>query len=205
MNYQWTFLVILMASSCSGLLTYSGMTTLAPSADWWLKSVLALMALVITLSMSLFWQYAFGIVPELSRGQFRIRGWLTVISGVLVITLLSSYWNVVSLTRTEIERIGGGSVVAMAETRFATATRMVNSFQTFIGDVSTFGADARDLQTQELAGGVAAYQVKVLFPIRLVRLQKDWSRLSPHPTRQRAIFKHCKRALLVALPIFQRQ
>ncbi|MBM1556239.1 hypothetical protein JQV19_06195 [Sulfitobacter mediterraneus] len=153
MKHKWTSKVIFMASAVSGLLSYSGITELAPAADWWLRSVFALTAIVITFSLSLFWQYAFHIVPELSSGQFRARGWGIIFAGLIAIVCLSTYWNVVSLTKTEISNLNGGAVVRTAETQFASATRTVNQFQTYVGDVSTFEADALTLEQQELSGG----------------------------------------------------
>jgi len=145
--------VILMASAISGLLSILGLSTLTPNADWYLKAVIALTGVVIALGMSLFWKYAFSIVPDLSKGKFRLQGWSTVFAGVGLILMLSTYWNVVTLTENEIRRISGRSIVTLAEEQIAKANLSVNSFLTYVGDISSFKDDTYGLQQAEINGG----------------------------------------------------
>jgi len=142
-----------MLSLCSGLLTIMGLSTLSPDAGWFFKAIMALTGIVITYGIALFWQYAFSIVPDLSKGQFRWRGWANVLAGVLIILSLSSYWNVVTFTKNEITRLGGTSIVALAEQRFAEATKIVNGFLTYVGDISSFEDNVRALEKAEEQGG----------------------------------------------------
>lgn len=149
----WTMRVILMAALVSGLLTILGLSSLTPNADWYFKAVIALTGIVIFLAMSLFWQYAFKIVPDLSKGQYRLQGWATVFGGIALILMLSTYWNVVTLTQNEIKRISGTSIVTVAEQRIGNANRAVNSFLTYVGDISAFKDDTLGLQQAEINGG----------------------------------------------------
>lgn len=149
----WTMRVILMASALSGILTILGFSTLTPNADWFFKAVLALTGVVITCIISLFWHYAFKIVPDLSKGQYRLQGWATVFSGIGLILALSTYWNVAALTEDEIKRISGKSIITVAEQRIGNTNRAVNSFLTYVGDINSFKDDTYGLQQAEINGG----------------------------------------------------
>jgi len=148
-----TMRVIFMTAILSGLLTILGISISAPSADWYLKAVIALTGIVITFVISLFWQYAFNIVPDLAKRQYRLQGWSTVLGGVGLIFSVSTYWNVVTLTSEEISRISGKTIVTLAEEQAAKANRSVNSFLTFVGDIKSFKDDRYALQQDEINGG----------------------------------------------------
>lgn len=114
-----TRFVIFCAAVISGLLTYSGFTAEVAPDDWYFKTVSALTATVITLAMSLFWAYAFAILPNLSVGKKRMAGWGTNVSGVLLIIAISTYWNLVFLAGGTVSQEMGKGIVGRAEKALA--------------------------------------------------------------------------------------
>jgi len=150
---QSTHIVIFMGAVVSGVLNFYGLSELASDADWWLKTLFAMTAIVVTLSLSLFWRYAFSIIPDLSLGSFRTRGWATIFVGLAVIIALSTYWNVLSLTRGELDRLTGNAAVETAEVHYANALSGINTYRTYVPDISSFAADANAMLQREVKGG----------------------------------------------------
>ncbi len=156
MNSQWTHIVIFICAALSGTLNYDGMAnSFVSDADWTMKSLFAMTGIAVTLVMSLFWSYAFAVVPELSLGVARLRGWLTVMAGVVMIISLSTYWNVASLSKYEINRITGSSVVASVQVQLAGSIKQVNAFRSYVGDIASFHRDNVAIRDGEVGGGTS--------------------------------------------------
>ncbi len=153
MNNQWTQTVIFIIALVSGVLTYDGLSIQVAVDDWWLKTLCAMTGAAITLSLSLFWTYAIGTVPELLNTARRMQGWAITLTGCIMIVSLSSYWNVVSLSGSTINLATSGAVIARTETRYSHGVQNAQKFRSFVADINAFRNDRAALQQREVNGG----------------------------------------------------
>lgn len=150
---KYTQIIFFILATVSGVLNYEGLTLMVAETDWWLKSLCALTGIAVTLSLSLFWNYAFATVPKLAPGSQRWRGWAAVIFGCILIINVSTYWNLTAFAKDEINRLSGGGIVVMAERVLAQAVEISTRFRNYAPLVVTFRDDIFAIQDAEITGG----------------------------------------------------
>lgn len=153
MTNNWTQTVIFIIAIVSGVLNYDGLSNQVAETDWWLKSLCAMTGMAVTLSLSLYWNYAFGTVPELLNTQKRIQGWLTTLAGVVMIIALSTYWNVVSLSGGTINKLTSASLISKIEVQFSQSIKNAQRFRTYVADTNVLQNDTKSLQQGEISSG----------------------------------------------------
>lgn len=150
---KYTQIVFFVIATVSGVLNYEGLTLMVAETDWWLKSLCALTGIAVTLSLALFWNYAFATVPKLASGSQRRRGWAAVIFGCMLIINISTYWNLTAFAKDEINRLSGGGIVVMAEKALARTAEITTQFRSYAPLVVTLRDDIFAMEDAEVTGG----------------------------------------------------
>lgn len=153
MNDFKTQAVLLCLAILTGVLNYYGLSLFVPSDAWFQKALCAMTGVGVTLTISLFWSYGFGIIPDLRTPKRRIGGWVTIFIGILLILMVSSYWNLIAIAGDEIARLSSGDVVTMAELALAQSVDSSGLFQSFLSDVAAFHSDVAAQVAAEAKGG----------------------------------------------------
>ena len=143
---------IAVGAAVSGLLNYAGLSREVAAENTWLLMLCAFAGLVVALSISLFWSYAFGIMPHLRWGTLRRTGWAVIGAGVGLILMVSTYWNLVAISGHAIVRELGKSVVSAAETRLAAATQIGAAYRGYQADLAAFEANTAAIRQREIDG-----------------------------------------------------
>ena len=144
--------VIFISAIVSGLLNYAGLSLGIPSDDWWMLTLCALTGLVVTLIISAFWNHAFAVVPDLTTGATRLRGWGAVLAGVALILMVSTYWNLVAISGNTVTQELGKGIVTNAETRLAEISETGTAYQSYLSDLTALRASTAAIRDREIAG-----------------------------------------------------
>jgi len=123
MNNQTTAFGIFILAFISAVLNFAGLLHLIGEGDWWLKSLAALTAVAVWILLYLFWVHAFSIVPDLKLPGKRVGGWITVSVGCAFILALSTYWNLVAYSASEINKLSQQGTARQAEILLAGAIK----------------------------------------------------------------------------------
>lgn len=152
MNDKYTHAVLFCLAVLTGVLNYYGLSLFVPPDAWFQLVLCAMTGFGVTLVVSLFWTYAFHVVPDLRTPSRRAGGWVTVVVGVLLILAVSTYWNLIAIAGSEIARLASTDVVARAEIAMANAVDASGLFNSFMSDVAAFSGDVADQIAVEVAG-----------------------------------------------------
>lgn len=153
MNERYTHAVLLCLAILTGVLNYYGLSLFVPPDAWFQLVLCAMTGFGVTLVVSLFWTYAFHIVPDLRSPGRRAGGWMTVFVGVILILAISTYWNLIALSGDEITRLASTNVVAKAELALAQAIDGSGLFRSFLSDIAAFSGDVANQVAVEIGGG----------------------------------------------------
>lgn len=152
MNRQTTTTLWCLAV-LTGVLNYYGLSLFVPPDAWFQLALCAMTGIGVTLTISTFWNYAFSIIPELRTSGKRPRGWITIVLGVFLILMVSSYWNLIAIAGDEITRLSAGDVVLRAELALAQAIDASGLYRSFISDIAAFNSDVAAIIASEINSG----------------------------------------------------
>lgn len=153
MNTNLKNLTFAVSAAVSGVLNYYGFNVVNPDAAFFVKCLFAMTGVAVTMSIILFWNYAFGVLPELREIRRRIGAWVAIAVGVVLIVFLSSWWNLIALSGSEIARLNSTELVGRTEVQLANAIDGSGLYLPYRPGVASLGADIGALIDSEVNGG----------------------------------------------------
>nr|WP_306266995.1 hypothetical protein [Pararhizobium sp. IMCC3301] len=153
MNTQTTNLSLFLLAFISAVLNFAGFDQIALNADWWKKSLFALTAIGVWISLYLFWTYAFSVVPELKRRGKQLSGWLVILVGCGFILALSAYWNMIALVGGEVQKLALRDIGIRAQTTISQAIDESSGYLVLVPQISALSGHTEDITLSEEQSG----------------------------------------------------
>lgn len=144
---------LLILAFISAVLNFAGFDQSAINADWWQRSLFALTALGVWISLYLFWVFAFSIVPDLKRPGKRISSWLTIVVGCVFIIALSAYWNVTALVGNSVQNLSLRDTGIRAQSVISQAIDQSSGYLSLVPQVTGLSTHTESLALSEEQSG----------------------------------------------------
>ncbi|MBT8167603.1 hypothetical protein [Falsiruegeria litorea] len=155
MNTQLRDTTFIVCAGTSGVLNYFGLSEMAPDGDFTSLALFALTGFAVSLALILFWNHAFSIVPDLKSGARRTGAWATILTGIILIIGISTWWNIVGVAGDEIVRLSAADVLQRVEIGLAKAINDSGQYLSNRSDVAAFFSDVTALILAETNGATS--------------------------------------------------
>jgi hypothetical protein len=155
MNTRFRATTIFVCAVISGVLNYSGLSEMVTNREFFQLALCAATGLGVTLAITLFWDYAFAIVPDLKSSERRAQSWATIVAGIVLILAISSWWNVVGIGQDQISRLNAETVAVETERALAESIGDSGGYGSAQGDIAAFKEDISAIIEAESSGATS--------------------------------------------------